>query len=91
MTFEESLNRSLSLERAEELRNSISDYLKIEPTIETGFRVHDRSLRNKQRILAYFNASEEDWDNWAWQMKHRICDVEQLHAFCIFPMRSKKN
>jgi len=81
MTFEESLNRSLSLERAEELRNSISDYLKIEPMIETGFRVHDRSLRNKQRILAYFNASEEDWDNWAWQMKHRICDVEQLHAF----------
>jgi len=85
MTYEELVNRSISLKRAHELRESISDYLDAEPFIETGFRVQDRTLKNKQKILAYFNATQDNWDDWVWQMKHRITDVEQLQSFLELP------
>lgn len=70
--------RDISLRRADELKREIADYLHIEPGLETGMRMHDRSMCNRQRILEYFQASEQDWDNWAWQMKHRITDVSVL-------------
>lgn len=81
MTYEELVNRSLSLQRADELRESIREYLNREPYIETGFRVQDRTLKNQQRILEHYNASQDNWDDWAWQMKHRITTVEELQCF----------
>ncbi|HOQ09842.1 MAG TPA: glutamate 2,3-aminomutase [Syntrophomonadaceae bacterium] len=81
MSYEELVYRNLSLQRANELRESIRDYLDKEPHIETGFRVQERTLRNQQRILEHFNATRENWDDWAWQMKHRINTVEELQCF----------
>ncbi|NLB88233.1 MAG: glutamate 2,3-aminomutase [Syntrophomonadaceae bacterium] len=74
-------NRIKALKRADELRNSIQDYLEVQGQIETGFRMAERTKKNKEVILNYFNASEEDWDNWVWQMKHRISDVDTLANF----------
>lgn len=34
--------------------------------------------KRKQQILNYFNAIEEDWNNFSWQMAHRICDANTL-------------
>ena len=85
MSQEEVVNRNLSLQRAEELRESISDYLSVEPFIETGFRVQDRILENRQKILEYFDATQENWDDWVWQMKHRITDVEPLQFLLNLP------
>lgn len=70
-----------ALKRAEELKGSIADYLQVQGQIETGFRMAERSKKNKEIILKYFNASEEDWNNWVWQMKHRISDVDTLINF----------
>lgn len=81
MTYEELLNRNLSLERANQLRDSISDYLQIEPTMETGFRMQERTKRNRDKILRYFGATQGDWDNWVWHMKHRIFEVGTLKEF----------
>jgi len=61
MSYEELVYRNLSLQRANELRESIRDYLDKEPHIETGFRVQERTLRNQQRILEHFNATRENW------------------------------
>lgn len=85
MSQEEVVNRNLSLQRAEELRESISDYLSVEPFIETGFRVQDRILVNRQKILEYFDATQENWDDWVWQMKHRITDAEPLQFLLNLP------
>lgn len=32
----------------------------------------------KQRLMINLNATEEDWNNWQWQIKNRIDDVEKL-------------
>ncbi len=34
----------------------------------------------KQRILNYFSATEEDWNNWIWQTRHVIKDTERLQV-----------
>lgn len=77
-------NRHQALKRAEELKTSITDYLQIEGQIETGFRMESRTSNNKLEILKYFGADESDWDNWAWQMKNRISDVDTLANFIDF-------
>lgn len=81
MTFEELVNRNLSLMRADDLKESIGEYLATEPSLETGFRIQERSRRNRDQILSYFQAKEQDWDDWTWQMKHRFSEVEQLKNF----------
>jgi len=78
---EQSVERRMALERAEELKAAIQAYLDIEDTIETGFKMVKRTQNNKRKILEYYDAAEEDWDNWAWQMKNRISDVETLSQF----------
>lgn len=70
--------REISLSRADELKREISDYLDIEPDIETGMRSYDHYILNRERILQYFHANEDDWNNWSWQMKNRISDVNVL-------------
>lgn len=70
--------RQISLRRADKLKQEIADYLHSQSTIETGMRVQKRNMRNRKRILQYFQASENDWENWAWQMKNRISDGNVL-------------
>lgn len=70
--------REISLERATELKHKIDDYLEKKPLIKTGFEMSETLTGNKEKILAYFNATEEDWNNWHWQMSHRINDVHVL-------------
>ncbi|MGR6836096.1 glutamate 2,3-aminomutase [Syntrophomonas erecta] len=83
------MNRDLSLQRAAELKQQITDYLEIEPALETGFRMAERTRKNKARILDYFGGNEEDWDSWIWQMKHRICDVGVLGNFIPLSRQEK--
>jgi glutamate 2,3-aminomutase len=73
-----SIKHAAGLKRASELKTRIQEYLDIEKTIETGFRMKERNRINKERILEYFQAKESDWNRWSWQMKHRISDVETL-------------
>lgn len=80
-----------ALERATELKASIDHYLKAESQIETGFRVYERNLLNRDKILEYFNATEIDWDSWAWQMKNRISDVATLSNFINYSEKEKDN
>lgn len=84
-------NRIQALKRAEELKNNIADYLQIEGQIETGFRMANRTKKNKEAILKFLGASEEDWDNWSWQMKHRIVDVESLVNFINLTEQEKED
>ncbi|WP_089609647.1 glutamate 2,3-aminomutase [Dehalobacterium formicoaceticum] len=70
--------REISLERATELKHKMDDYLEKKPLIKTGFEMSETLTGNKEKILAYFNATEEDWNNWHWQMSHRINDVHVL-------------
>lgn len=77
--------------RAQELKTAIQDYLNAEPWIETGFRVQERTAANRNQIMEYFQATRRDWDNWAWQMRHRISDVETLARFLPLTREERKD
>lgn len=77
----EKTKREVSLERAAELKGRISSYLEQKKSIPSGFDVQDEALGNKKKILDYFKASEEEWNDWHWQLKNRIEDIEVLSKF----------
>lgn len=71
-------DRITALQRAEELKHSIQDYLTVRDSIETGFAVAERTLQNRKRILDVLGGNESDWNRWPWQMRNRIKDAEML-------------
>jgi lysine 2,3-aminomutase len=41
----------------------------------------ERRQRNRRRILEIFNASEKDWQNWRWHIKHIVKSGRMLSRF----------
>lgn len=76
--------RQLSLKRAEELKKKIEPYLEISKNIPSGFDLAEFYSLQKEKILNYFQADQKDWDDWRWQMRHRVSDIDTLSA--IFPL-----
>lgn len=72
--------RKISLERAEELKNRISDYLIAKEKIPKGIsNIQEKKITaKKEKILSILNSTEDDWNDWKWQIKNRICNVELL-------------
>ncbi len=76
--FSEEEKKAISVQRASELKNKLTDYLEKKDLIATGFDLKDMIQLNKEKLLMYFNATEEQWDDWRWQMSHRIVDSRVL-------------
>ncbi|NLI90977.1 MAG: glutamate 2,3-aminomutase [Peptococcaceae bacterium] len=73
-----------SVKRAQKLKEQAEPYLKQAKTVKTGFKLLEFYEMQKSRILRHFKATQEDWSNWHWQMRHRITDINTLDA--IFPL-----
>ena len=73
--------RQAALARAAQLRRRIADYLEAEKQIPTGARIGDRIRAQKRKILQILNGTEQDWNNWKWQMRNRITRIEILAQF----------
>ena len=67
-----------ALERAAELKQMITPYLKQADTIPTGRSCSEMYEYRRAKILKYFKATLDDWENWHWQMTHRILDSREL-------------
>ncbi|WP_336296898.1 glutamate 2,3-aminomutase [Clostridium aestuarii] len=72
--------RDISLKRAAELKSRIDDYLNIKDLIKKGTSVQQKEniAKMKETILEFFKATEDDWQDWKWQLKNRISDVDTL-------------
>ncbi|HRW92806.1 MAG TPA: glutamate 2,3-aminomutase [Thermotogota bacterium] len=70
--------RAVSLERAEVLKKRISNYLEAKKKIPNGMDLAEEFARNKERILQVLGGSQQEWDDWRWQLRNRIRDVETL-------------
>lgn len=70
--------KQISLERAEKLKSRIQDYLDIRDKIPNGMKLNQKYLETKKKILDILGATEEDWNNYKWQLSNRITDVETL-------------
>src|SRR5690554_293688 len=79
MQVEEKLSsRQLSLQRAAELSSKSSGYLEAKKRIPRGMEMQGQFNKSKKKLLEHFQASEEDWNNWKWQLDNIISDVETL-------------
>ncbi|AIO18910.1 Glutamate 2,3-aminomutase [Candidatus Izimaplasma bacterium HR1] len=73
---------NLSISRAKELKEKTKEFRKFKlGQIGVIEKRYQHYLSQKQRLLKYFNATNEDWNNWHWQVKNRIMDVETLGNF----------
>ncbi|WP_034630445.1 glutamate 2,3-aminomutase [Desulfotruncus alcoholivorax] len=70
--------RQVALERADELKSHIKDYLQESRNIPTGLKLEHTFQSKKKQILNYFGATEDDWSSWQWQMRNRISDIDTL-------------
>lgn len=82
-TRHEALRRKISLHRASELKTEtegFQDFKKGYP-LATDPVIEKKTQRQKNQILQFFNATEDDWNDWHWQVKNRISDVKILGNF----------
>ena len=70
--------REYALQRADELKSRINPYLDKKGKILTGIDLQEKHQKLKSKILEFFNATEEQWNDWQWQMKNRIEDIGTL-------------
>lgn len=77
---EDNTKRRLALERAEELKSRVEDYLAVKDSIPRGMSTSQekKTEEKKRKILTVLNSSEEDWKDWRWQIRNRISDVDIL-------------
>ncbi len=71
-------SREISLKRAETLKSRIEDYTEARKTIPTGLKHETVIKARKAHIMKRLNATGEDWDNYKWQLKHRVDNVDTL-------------
>ena len=85
-------NKDISLKRADELKSRIDDYLNIKDTLPTGMsvEVQEQYKKSKAILLKHFNATEDDWNDYKWQLSNRISDVETLGLILNLSSDEKK-
>ncbi|WP_312425908.1 glutamate 2,3-aminomutase [Lacrimispora sp.] len=84
-----SKKQQVSIERAEELKGRIEDFLEARKRIPKGMDLEEEFVKRKTRILEILDATEENWNDYQWQLTHRITDVETLSKI-IFLSETEK-
>ena len=75
----------VALERTNELKSRIADYLAVRDSIPSGFAWADKIASCRERILEILGASASDWEDWRWQMRNRISDATFLAGLVDLP------
>jgi lysine 2,3-aminomutase len=80
-----------SLQRARELERKTVEYRAFKRIMQTQ-RSHNQThyYDQKKRLLDALNGTEDDWNNWHWQMQHRITNVESLCKYLSFSNAEQK-
>jgi len=71
-------SREISLNRAEELKSRIEEYLIAKEKIPVGLNRKNQIDEKKYALLKLLNGTENDWNDWQWQLKNRISDIDLL-------------
>ncbi len=61
--MEKEKKRQISLQRADELKGRIEDFLEARKSISTGISKEEVLKERKNRILHIYSATEEDWND----------------------------
>ncbi|MDD2401288.1 MAG: glutamate 2,3-aminomutase [Clostridia bacterium] len=82
--------RKASLQRAEELKSTLSHFLKEKQHIPKGLEMADVLNARKKRVLAVLGGTEENWNDYKWQLTHRISDTKTLSKIININENEKK-
>jgi len=80
--------RQFSLRRAAELKQKAQPYLDKRDSIPSGLTLEAEYTQRRERILEYFQATRQDWEDWHWQLRNRITDSETLAA--LLPLTAEQ-
>lgn len=80
--------RENALARSAELKQRIADYIETKDSIPAGFALKDAIEKNQRLIMAKLGATEEDWQDWRWQLRHRITNPIVLQE--IIPLSTSQ-
>ncbi|MFV0424556.1 MAG: KamA family radical SAM protein [Bacilli bacterium] len=84
--MKEDKSKKISIKRAEELENSIAKYTEMKSKILTGYDIYETRMKIKTKILKLYNASNEDWNSWEWQLRNSINTVDELNKIIDLTM-----
>ena len=70
--------RKTVINRFDELRRSIDDYERIKHTIKTGLEDREKISQQKAKIMERLGASEEQWNDYRWQLRNRFTRIEDI-------------
>lgn len=73
-------NLDQSIRRSNELKEDALTFLEDVKTLPDRAIVREQTTARKKKILAVLGGTEEDWNNWKWQLKNRIKDSIVLDA-----------
>ena len=77
--------RVISINRSNELSETTNEYMTFKNNMKETEKERESFYElHKLNILKYFGAHPDDWDDWKWQMKNRITDMETLKKFIKF-------
>ena len=65
-------------QRMSRLKDDIKDYTAVKDKILTGFDFAERSAKIKAKILKKLDATEEDWQDYRWQLKNRLTTADEV-------------
>jgi len=66
------------VKRVDVLKQRISDYLDVKENILTGIEDYEKIARQKRKIMEYLDATEEEWNDYVWQLKNRFVNPDDL-------------
>ena len=77
------INREKSLIRSNELDKIALGDMEHKSKVRLGFSDFSKKLysNTKNKILKELNATEEDWNDYKWQLKNRISDVDEISKY----------
>ncbi|MDK2822967.1 MAG: hypothetical protein PWQ67_1835 [Clostridia bacterium] len=83
--------REISLARAEILKTRIKPYLEAREQIPTGLKTSDAIKKRQEKIKEVLGATEEQWNDWHWQIRNRISDSKTLGKFLNLTEKQKQD
>jgi len=65
-------------DRFDMLKMQIDDYENIKSEIKTGIDLNERITEQRQKIMKKFKATQEQWDDYRWQLKYRFTKAKDI-------------
>lgn len=82
--------RKASLDRAGELKSRIKEYTEVKNNIPLGLDLTEELQERKQEIMNYFECSEEEWNDWRWQLRNSVNDPSVLEKIINLSNQEKQ-